>query len=87
MNLSINQIRPNQTEVSIGEFTFCFSYQTCVGFYGPTGSCFSENIWSNTTGKHLTYWCDKSNRIPNLDFEELLSELSVTAGRCWKAKP
>lgn len=46
--------RPNFTEVRVGPVDLYFSYRTIVAFSAPGfGRVISENVWSQTTGKHL----------------------------------
>mgnify|MGYP001292102442 CR=1 FL=1 len=45
---------PTSHYVTVGDLTLLFSYETVVAFkrvHGPW--VVSENVWSNTTGKHL----------------------------------
>lgn len=69
--------------VEIGELELYFSYETCVAFWTPkTGLVVSENIWGNTTGKHLN-WLDggrKERRVPHSEFEKQLKELLESRG-------
>ncbi len=66
-----------QIDVSVGNLTLNFSYNTVVAFNSPfSGFVISENIWSTTTGRHLNeIHPDKSLRIPNEDFKLKLSEV------------
>lgn len=64
------------TEVVIGKLIFWFSYETVIGFHTPdTGIIASENIWSNTTGKHLNSFSYKDQRIDRQLFQEQLDQL------------
>lgn len=55
--------------VQIGQLTFYFSYQTIIAFECNGELYISENIWSNTTARHLnSINRDKSKRMPNDDF-------------------
>ena len=67
----------------IGKVELYFSYDTCVAFWTPkTGLVVSENIWGNTTGKHLN-WLDggrKERRVPIDEFEKQLKELLESRG-------
>lgn len=53
-----------------------FSYETVVAFSSSeAGLVISENIWGNTTGKHLNWLNDdKSVRIENYVFNKMLLE-------------
>ena len=62
--------------VSIGPYDFFYSYDTVIAFRSPQhGLVCSENVWSVTTGKHLNWITDKSDRVANGEFEEKLNEL------------
>jgi hypothetical protein len=81
MNVSLRQTASNCTEVTIGEITLYFSYETCVGFHhASTGTVLSENIWSRTTGKHLTGFGSKDCRIPHAEFQKKLEEVTKNYG-------
>lgn len=72
----IKAMNNNLTEVVIGKLTLWFSYQTVIGFYTPdTGIIASENIWSNTTGRHLNSFSDKDQRIDRQLFQEQLDQV------------
>ena len=52
--------------------TYYFSYDTLVAFTGNDGLVIRENVWGNTTGKHLN-WIDNGNKKERLtpeDFEK-----------------
>jgi hypothetical protein len=60
--------------LTIGKLTLFYSYETVVAFEDlgdPLESLVcSENIWSNTTGKHLNIIePDHSERIPHAEFK------------------
>jgi hypothetical protein len=81
MNVKLKQTASNCTEVTVGSVTLYFSYETCVGFYhGSTGTVLSENIWSRTTGKHLSSFGDKSYRVPHAEFQSKLEEVMKAHG-------
>lgn len=80
--------RPNFTEVRVGPIVLYFSYSTIVAFRAPgfgwSGMVVSENVWSQTTGKHLN-WIDGGNKADRLDsatfqrqLDLLLDRLTVT---------
>lgn len=70
--------RPNFTRVTVGSLTLWFSYETIVGFHTPTlGTVASENVWGNTTGKHLNYFSDRSQRLPRADFLAALENVQT----------
>jgi hypothetical protein len=61
----------------VNRIEYYFSYNTLVAFKHPTSDLvIRENIWGNTTGKHLN-WIDndKSKRVNTETFFEKLDEL------------
>lgn len=78
MNVSINHPtnRPNFTNVTIGDVELWFSYRTLIAFRTPTscGTIVRENDWGPTTGRHLNYLCDKSERVSNGEFAQLVGQ-------------
>jgi hypothetical protein len=69
------ELANNFKKLIIRESSFWFSYTTCVAFRKDGILYCSENIWSNTTGKHLNMICiDKKQRIDNVNFYVLLHE-------------
>lgn len=71
--------RPNFTIVTVGDVQLAFSYKTIVGFNAIDGRGWvvSENLWGNTTGKHLNYLDDRGAnfRVPREEFEAKLEEV------------
>lgn len=68
----------NETTLYIGELTIWFSYSTIVGFaYPGRGRVVSKNVWSVTTGKHLTHidGGDKDSRLEHEEFKRQLREV------------
>ena len=67
---------PTLTYVRVGRLNFAFSYETIVAFATPEdGWVISENVWSQTTGKHLNEipgGRDKSRRVPHAEFTRKL---------------
>lgn len=68
--------RANFTQMNVGDLTVWYSYSTPIAFL--TGDMLdpilSENLWSNTTGKHLNYVStDKTLRQPRVAFEAALN--------------
>ncbi|MFA5353701.1 MAG: hypothetical protein WC291_05685 [Thermodesulfovibrionales bacterium] len=60
-----------------GPVEFYFSYSTLVAFRTPKDDLVcSENIWGNTTGKHLN-WIepDKKQRVTHDEFEKRANQL------------
>jgi hypothetical protein len=71
----------NSILVSIGELDLYFSYSTIIAFKGaPFHSIIvSENLWGNTTGRHLNRLEPiKTRRIRRDKFEHYLTELLTT---------
>lgn len=70
--------QPNTMAVRVNEATFYFSYETLVAFYHPdTGNVTHENIWNNTTGKHLNLidQGQKKLRVNSEKFNKLLTQI------------
>ena len=68
----------NLTEVTIGEITIWFSCETPVAYHTrDSGYVVCENIWSNTTGRHLNSIDSgrKKDRIPQREFALNLMEI------------
>lgn len=69
----------NFNSVSIGDVTFYFSYETCVGVNIGHRLYVHKNIWGTTTGKHLN-WLDGGNKEDRLDsdeFDKIISRVSI----------
>lgn len=64
------------------EGTFYFSYETLVAFKSKkTGKKYvRENVWGNTTGKHLN-WIDGGNKKARLSEEEFENALALEGVR------
>ena len=90
----LNQIASNLTSVSLClsdkvdhstyHVTLYFSYETCVAYHVEgEGLTLSDNVWSNTTGKHLGIISDifrvnrKDKTINNDLFNTRLNQLFV----------
>tara|TARA_R100001015_G_C4554525_1_gene115657 strand:+ start:333 stop:659 length:327 start_codon:yes stop_codon:yes gene_type:complete len=61
----------------VNRIEYYFSYNTLVAFQHPSSDLvIRDNIWGNTTGKHLN-WIDddKSKRVNTETFFEKLQEL------------
>ena len=57
--------------------TYYFSYDTLVAFTGNDGLVIRENVWGNTTGKHLNWInSDKSIRVDEETFNKKLEALN-----------
>lgn len=72
--------RPNFTRVSIGNLTLWYSYETVIGFQTTGNRVVSENVWGNTTGRHLNEISDRSDRIPRDRFIRELADVLTTHG-------
>jgi hypothetical protein len=71
----------NLTRVYLGNLVLWFSYETVVAFHVPgQRRVVSENIWSNTTGRHLNEidGSSKSTRVPHDEFERKLGQVMAT---------
>lgn len=68
----------NTVYVSIGSLTLYFSYETCIAFETPGNLRVSENVWSNTTGKHLNM-IDRG-RVERMDRDVFERELEKVLG-------
>lgn len=82
MGISLNHPtnQPNFTEVSVNGLTLWFSYKTIVAFQTTGSIVVSENVWSQTTGKHLNHLCDKRDRVPRAEFNQRLAEALTEKG-------
>jgi hypothetical protein len=75
--VTIDVMRPNLTLVSIGTLGLYFSYETVVAFRDAgEGLVVSENVWSATTGRHLTDIDGglKKERLDHEQFEDRLEK-------------
>jgi hypothetical protein len=70
-----NELLNNFREVQIGGIQVWFSFETPIAFKKNGIFYCSENVWTRTTAKHLNIICsNKSERIPNKRFMELLTQ-------------
>ncbi len=68
----------NFNRIDIGTVTLWFSYETIIAFHTPdTGFVATENIWGNTTGKHLNWICNKEDRLPRAEFLDKLNSINI----------
>jgi hypothetical protein len=74
----------NLTELAIGNFTIWYSYETPVALWIPGSDqvTVSENVWSQTTGRHLAdlerrFGANKKDRIPNQKFREMVANATL----------
>lgn len=75
MSIKLVQLAANLTKVDTGDISIYFSYETPVAFEDNRTYelAISENVWSNTTGKHLNSLNpNKDLRIPREEFEARL---------------
>lgn len=83
-NIGLNrQPGSNETQVSLPNLTIWFSYETPIAFMrrDEWQRYVSENVWSQTTGKHLNNidFGDKKSRIPHDSFVQMLNEALAEA--------
>jgi len=73
---SSNNYGRNCQYVEIGALTLYYSYETVVAFEDAGKLTITENVWAQTTGKHLN-WInrDKSIRIPYRQFVNRLEDV------------
>ncbi len=66
-----------QIDVTVGNLTLHFSYETVVAFSSPfSGFVICKNVWSTTTGRHLNeIHPEKALRIPYDKFLKRLNEV------------
>ena len=75
--VNIKQIANNLTAVKVKNAVFYFSYETLIAVNIDGLLIASENVWSKTTNKHLTMISKSNERIPNDQFNSLVSRLEV----------
>lgn len=79
MNIGIEHYaggNSNAHKVQVGNKTIWFSYTIVIAVRLGPDLYVSENVWSQTTGKHLNAIdSDKSIRIPNDDFNRMVNGL------------
>ena len=68
-------------QIQVNGCRFYFSYATLVAFEYKGKLVVHENVWSNTTGKHLNSidGGDKKNRLSAEKFVEELSKIGFDA--------
>lgn len=58
-----------------GDVTFWYSYQTIIAFQVPGHSCVDlKNYWGPTTGKHMNWLSNKSDRVSEEEFYEAMEK-------------
>lgn len=76
----VTELGRNLKRVDIENYTFWYSYDTLVAFVvSGHNLVVHENIWSNTTGKHLNVIDGgrKDERVDTDTFQRLLQELVI----------
>ena len=69
---TVLELAPNFYRISINDLTLWVSYSTMIAFEIEGQSrVVSENIVSNSTGKHLNLLGMKNKRVSRGDFEKL----------------
>jgi hypothetical protein len=73
--MKLKIIGPNQTEVSNGDKTVFFSYETPVAAKTIEGFFRTDYKWSPTTSKHINRWLDgrEAKPKPQTFFDDLLT--------------
>jgi hypothetical protein len=55
--MNLKPIASNMTELTLGDKTILFSYETPVALRGERGICIkTSKHWSNTTSRHINQW-------------------------------
>jgi hypothetical protein len=78
MKVSHRLLAPNFYRVDVGSTVFWFSYDTCIAFAVQGNTVISENVWTTTTGSHLSLIDgDKSKRVDHATFTAILDKVRV----------
>lgn len=85
MNITLNRSSNTATSVEFKaaghNIKVYFSYKTVIAIEMGSNLYISDNIWSNTTGKHLNdIDPDKSKRLPRAEFEKILDRIYFNFG-------
>ena len=85
MEIELTTVSTNLTKFSLGNLDIYFSYNTAVAFEDSQANLvISQNQWSSTTGKHLSYISkDVSDRIP---YDQFTKELEKAIAKEMKIK-
>lgn len=85
MEIELHTVSTNLIKFSLGNLDIYFSYSTAVAFEDSQANLvISQNKWSTTTGKHLSYISkDVSDRIP---YEQFTKELEKAIAKEMKIK-
>lgn len=87
MSVKLNVLGANQTEITVGEITLFFSYNTLVGIYGVSGKLplggvtrffITEKSHSKTTKRHVNAWLGGAQ--PAVVSQEELETLAANLG-------
>ena len=73
--MKLKHIKPNQTEVEIGDYTVLFSYQTPVAYHkAGIGYFRTEQKYSVTTSKHINQWLEgrPAKSVPQTTIDALV---------------
>jgi hypothetical protein len=72
--MKLNNIGPNQTEITIGNTVVLFSYKTPVAANVNGKFYRTESKWSPTTSKHINHWLNGANadKQPQAFFDNLV---------------
>jgi len=71
-------LKPNLTKIELNDkIGVWFSYETPIAFRVDDTVYISENIWSQTTGKHLNFIDGgaKAGRLNHADFQKRITEI------------
>ena len=87
MNVKHYTEGPNNYRVEIGNLTLWFSYETIIAFQTGGKRFVCENVWSPTTGKHLSRIDGgiadaKKSRTKRYEFSRLLDGSTERLASC-----
>lgn len=57
--MKLRNLGANQTEVTVGDKTVLFSYNTPVAYSDGTWTYVTSKKWSVTTSRHINKWISK----------------------------
>lgn len=69
----IEILGPNQTSIQIGDKTYFYSYQDCVGFCQGKTRIFRDDNYSLTTKKHISKMCKGFAPVAPIIFYQAIS--------------
>ena len=73
--MQLTKLNPNMTEVSLGDRTVLFSYNTPVAYTDGKGNHFkTDKKWSATTSKHINKWLagKPAKSVPQAELDNLI---------------